>query len=243
MRNIIQKTRKFNHLLQNTDIIEFNTMCKILNEILNSTILIMNKKGKILSYSLNYNNPFTNIKQNFCINSYTNDKLNTIIKTKEFTNCDYESIHCNTLVVPIFVKNIRYATLLACRNEKKFLADDIIICEYAATILSIEISHYEAEENLERHRKISTTKSAIDTLSYSELEAVIHIFDELDSDEGIITASKVADKVGITRSVIVNALRKLASADTIETRSLGMKGTYIKVKNKVLLEELKKLKE
>ena len=52
--------------------------------------------------------------------------------------------------------------------------------------------------------------------------------------------SKIADKVGLTRSVIVNALRKFESADLIETRSLGMKGTFIKIKNEYLLEELNK---
>ncbi len=52
-------------------------------------------------------------------------------------------------------------------------------------------------------------------------------------------ASKVADRVGITRSVIVNALRKFESAGVIESRSLGMKGTYIKVLNDRLLDELK----
>jgi transcriptional pleiotropic repressor len=52
----------------------------------------------------------------------------------------------------------------------------------------------------------------------------------------------VADRVGITRSVIVNALRKFESAGVIESRSLGMKGTYIKVLNLKLLDELKKLR-
>ncbi|MCL8209092.1 MAG: GTP-sensing pleiotropic transcriptional regulator CodY, partial [Actinomycetia bacterium] len=33
------------------------------------------------------------------------------------------------------------------------------------------------------------------------------------------------------RSVIVNALRKLESAGVVETRSLGMKGTRIRVLN------------
>ncbi|MDR1510455.1 MAG: hypothetical protein LBS53_12550, partial [Synergistaceae bacterium] len=51
-------------------------------------------------------------------------------------------------------------------------------------------------------------------------------------------ASKVADRVGVTRSVIVNALRKLGSAGIIESRSLGMKGTYIKVTSRLFLEEL-----
>ncbi len=58
-----------------------------------------------------------------------------------------------------------------------------------------------------------------------------HIFDELGGNEGYLVVSKVADRVGITRSVIVNALRKFESAGVIESRSLGMKGTYIKVLN------------
>ncbi|MCB6331473.1 GTP-sensing pleiotropic transcriptional regulator CodY, partial [Blautia faecis] len=46
------------------------------------------------------------------------------------------------------------------------------------------------------------------------------------------------DRFGITRSVIVNALRKLESAGVIESRSSGMKGTYIKVVNDLIFDEL-----
>ncbi len=91
-------------------------------------------------------------------------------------------------------------------------------------------------------RRALSVKAAIATLSYSELEAVIHIFDELGGQEGMLVASKVADKVGITRSVIVNALRKFESAGIIESRSLGMKGTYIRILNPALSSELKKYK-
>ena len=67
-------------------------------------------------------------------------------------------------------------------------------------------------------------------------EAIEHIFRELDGTEGLLIASKIADRVGITRSVIVNALRKLESAGIIESKSLGMKGTYIKVLKEYFLE-------
>ena len=83
---------------------------------------------------------------------------------------------------------------------------------------------------------------AFSTLSYSELEAIINIIGALEGNEGLLVASKIADQAGITRSVIVNALRKFESAGLIETRSLGMKGTYIKLLNEFLLEELKKKK-
>ena len=98
------------------------------------------------------------------------------------------------------------------------------------------------EENAEENRKIQIVKSAISTLSFSELEAIIHIFEELDGNEGILVASWIANSVGITRSVIVNALRKFESAGVIESRSSGMKGTYIKVVNDVVFDELEKIK-
>jgi transcriptional pleiotropic repressor len=69
---------------------------------------------------------------------------------------------------------------------------------------------------------------------------VEHIFEELGGVEGLLVASKIADQLGITRSVIVNALRKFESAGVIESRSLGMKGTYIKVLNPFLLDYLAK---
>ena len=61
--------------------------------------------------------------------------------------------------------------------------------------------------------------------------------------EGTLVASKIADRVGITRSVIVNALRKFESAGVIESRSSGMKGTYIKVVNDYVFKELDKIKK
>ena len=53
----------------------------------------------------------------------------------------------------------------------------------------------------------------------------------------------MADRVGSTRSGIVNALRKFERAGVIESRSSGMKGTYIKVVNDVVFDELAELKK
>ena len=99
------------------------------------------------------------------------------------------------------------------------------------------------EEYAEEARKVQVVRSAISTLSFSEMEAILHIFDELKGSEGILVASKIADRVGITRSVIVNALRKFESAGVIESRSSGMRGTYIKVLNDAVFDEIKKIRE
>ena len=88
--------------------------------------------------------------------------------------------------------------------------------------------------------KIADVKAAIGVLSYSELEAIIHVFSEIESEETLLVASKIAEKHSLSRSAIVNGLRKLESAGLIESRSLGMKGTYIKVLNEQLSTELDK---
>lgn len=64
----------------------------------------------------------------------------------------------------------------------------------------------------------------------------------MDGMDGILVASRIADDTGITRSVIVNALKKFDSAGVISTKSFGMKGTKIKVLNEVVYDELKNLK-
>ena len=121
--------------------------------------------------------------------------------------------------------------------------DDIILSEYGTAVVGLEMLRSVSEESAEESRKEHIVQSAISTLSFSELEAIVHIFDELGGTEGILVASKIADRVGITRSVIVNALRKFESAGVIESRSSGMKGTYIKVLNDYVFAELEKIKK
>ena len=149
----------------------------------------------------------------------------------------------SAIITPIDIAGERLGTLFVYRSDHPYDIDDIILCEYGTTVVGLEMMRSVNEENEEETRKIQIVRSAISTLSFYELEAIIHIFDELDGTEGILVASKVADRVGITRSVIVNALRKFESAGVIESRSSGMKGTYIKVINDVVFSELDAIKK
>ena len=114
-------------------------------------------------------------------------------------------------------------------------------CEYGATVIGLEIQRQLALQAEAEERNRAVVKMAITTLSYSEVEALQQIFAELEGNEGLLVASRIADKFGITRSVIVNGLRKFESAGLFESRSLGMKGTYIKVLNENLLHEIGKM--
>lgn len=258
MESLLTKTRKLNKLLQKSgsDPVEFNEICDVLSEVLECNVYVVSRKGKILGNK--FSNDFEcdvvkgKISEEKRFPDSYNNKLLNIHETKaNLTNngvCVFdESKPCEfqgklSTIVPIIGNRERLGTLLLARFAKQFTDEDIVLCEYSATIVGMEILRSKQDEIEQEVRKKAVVQLAIGTLSYSELEAVEHIFNELDGDDGLLVASKIADKVGITRSVIVNALRKFESAGVIESRSLGMKGTHIKILNDKLLDELKKIK-
>lgn len=256
--SLLEKTRKLNRILQQTGNhkISFSDLCDILREILISNVYVVSRKGKILGISL------ANLEESSAIkeegtgdqvfpNGY-NENLLKIQETEanitgehllEILANEHGSFHKFVTVVPINGNGERLGTLLLARHKDIFTEEDLVLAEYAATVVGMEILRAKTELIEEEARKRAVVQMAVGTLSYSELEAVEHIFEELEGNEGLLVASKIADRVGITRSVIVNALRKFESAGVIESRSLGMKGTHIKILNDKLLEELKNHKK
>ena len=231
---LLDKTRKINKLLHNNHSarVEFNDMCAVLSGILESNILVISRKGKVLGTGyyegVEVISELVYDKVGGFVDEMLNERLLSVLSTKE---------------------NVNLSTLgFTIENVKKFQAliapveiDDIILSEYGTTVVGLEMMRSVNEETAEESRKKKIVRSAIDTLSTSELDAIKSIFKELDGNEGTLVASKIADNVGITRSVIVNALRKFESAGVIDCKSSGMKGTYIKVVNEYVFEELSKL--
>ena len=252
---LLDKTRKINKLLHNNNSskVVFNDICLVLSEILESNIIVISKKGKVLG--IHNSEAVEEIlelivdKVGGRVDALLNERLLSVLSTKENVNlatlgfAEENVKKYQAVITPIEIAGERLGTLFIYKSDSQYEIDDIILSEYGTTVVGLEMMRSVNEENAEEVRKVQIVKSAISTLSFSELEAITHIFKELDGDEGILVASKIADRVGITRSVIVNALRKFESAGVIESRSSGMKGTYIKVLNDVIFEELGKMKK
>ena len=254
MSSLLDKTRKLNKILQKsgTEPVVFDDICKLLSEVLVANVYVASRKGKILGYSFSGNFECDIMKSQILMENRFPEEYNekllkineSISNLKNKGECIFDSIgSCImngkiTTIVPIIGNRERLGTLILARFNEEFNEEDLVLSEYSATIVGMEILRSKQFEIEEEARKKAIVQLAIGTLSYSEFEAVEHIFKELDGLEGLLVASKIADKVGITRSVIVNALRKFESAGVIESRSLGMKGTHIKILNEKLLEEL-----
>ncbi len=251
---LLDKTRKINKLLHNNSSSKFvfNDICGVLCEVLESNTLVISKKGKVLGVrSFDRASVIDELLENEVgkmIDGYLNERFLNVLSTMENANLamlgfdNAMSKVYQAVIAPIDIAGERLGTLFIYRLDKEYDIDDLILSEYGATVVGLEMLRALKEEDAENARKRQIVKSALNTLSYSEVEAIVHVFEELGNEEGILVASKIADKVGITRSVIVNAMRKFESAGVIESHSSGMKGTYVKVLNDAVFSELDKLK-
>ena len=240
---ILKKFRKLNWVLSHSEegYFSFDDLSSILSEVTDSKISILSKKGKVLAKSKSLkqvvdeiddiqNTNLSKVKETvYNLNSF---EVKKIFGDQSFIKDGYY------VIVPAISGEIRVGSIIAFKKHEEFSELDIALCEYRATVVGLEIGRGNVLEIEKAERLKTIVRQALETLSYSELEAVRCIFNELDGDEGLLVASRIADETGITRSVIVNTLRKLESAGVIESRSLGMKGTRIKVTNKYLLSSM-----
>lgn len=247
--DLLEKIRKLNKLLQKERILDTDIISKVLRDVIEANIFVISARGMIISYALvSKYDVSVSTEEVFSINSLSPSYQKYIMSIEEtFANVpvNEQISHLpikgeNSSIIPICAKGERLGTLIVIKDKRIFNDEEILLAECAATVLGVEILRESENKNADELRQKATIQIAFSTLSYSEMEAVINILSELKGTEGLLVASKIADRVGITRSVIVNALRKFESAGLIETRSLGMKGTFIKVLSPVLFEELKK---
>lgn len=78
----------------------------------------------------------------------------------------------------------------------------------------------------------TTTENVIKNMSYTEMKALKVLAYELEGlREREIIVSRVADKAHVTRSVFVNVVRRLETCGIVESKSMGVKGMYIKINN------------
>lgn len=259
-RTLLEKSRSINKKLQKIggNPVNFHEICEVLAQNLECSVFIVGRRGKISGYAFHpecacadidrliyhaerfpesFNQEFTNIQET---------QTNVVLEKSRrcifnFQNGDCDCSERIWAITPVFGGARRIGTLILMRdNTNRFTEEDVVLAEYGAIVVANEIMRMTSERIEDQARKKASVQIALATLSYSEKGAIEHIIRALNGSEGLLVASRIADKVGITRSVIVSALRKFESAGVIESRSLGMKGTYIKVLNDYLFEELRK---
>ncbi|RKJ03704.1 GTP-sensing pleiotropic transcriptional regulator CodY, partial [Butyricicoccus sp. 1XD8-22] len=178
-------------------------MADTLGDIIDCNVFIVSRKGKLLGLSIHQTIENERIKKMFeerqFPEEYTNNLFNITESSpnigidSEYTVFPVENKelfqHGLTTIVPIIGGGERLGTLILARLSDQFEDDDLILGEYGATVVGMEILREKAEEIEEEARSKAVVQMAINSLSYSELEAIEHIFEELDGYEGLLVAS------------------------------------------------------
>lgn len=242
---LLDKTRQINRLLneQASEKINFTEFCRVLSQALEVNVVLASRKGKVLGirerkeiqvipqlHGIKYGDYLEHSLQNRFMNILST-KENVNLQTLGFSFSDAAS-DCQAMIAPISMAGTRLGTLFVYRQKSPFSIDDIILTEYSTTVIGLAMQRAEYEEQSVEQHKEQDVMAAVRTLSKLEIKAVLAVLNELEGkSEGILVTSRLADKVGITRSVIVNALKKCESAGLLHTKSSGMKGTTVQIMN------------
>lgn len=252
--DVLKKIREMNHSLfeVKTNEFDFYDLSNLLANIIKSNVLILKDK-KTIGFSIQestHKHYFQDMLENKTLHyDYIKEisKINSTIENIPIEDSlsaypkKLQSLYREawTTITPIIGLNERLGTLIVSKTENQFSNNDLILCEHASSIIRSELIRTSIEEFKKEINDKASLQIALGSLSFSEREAIEAVFKELNQKQGILVARSVADKIGITRSVIVSAIRKLESANIIQSRSLGAKGTFIKALNENLLTELK----
>ena len=255
MKNLWNKMRQLSQMLlagTPDGLPDYGKMARMLSEQLEANVYMLNGKGDVLGYGLGHDDPCLHHDQDMrslqCISPASLRKLSALKQSAMNLELGEDCAisageicpnHTHISVTPIFGAGERLGTLLFCRPKSAFTDADMVLAEYSATVVGMELMSLRSQRREEDIRLQALSQMAVQSLSYSEVKAVELVIGALKEDKGVLVTSRIADKAGITRSVVVNAMRKLESAGVIQTRSLGMKGTHIQVCSPYLSEALK----
>jgi transcriptional pleiotropic repressor len=238
IQTLLEKTRVMHQLLQKaaSNALDFETIANELRDVINCNVYIVGRKGRLLGHSeLEEDGPFG--LEDLEGKQFSEECTQWIFAYSQ-SEINLRRGNYNCILAPILSSGERLGTLVYSRKGQVFNPGEVILCEYGSSVAGMQIMRIVNQKIENEARKKTVVQLALEVLSYSELEAVKYIFNEIEGNEGFLVASKLAEQYKLTRSVIVNALRKLESAGVIDARSLGMKGTYIKVLNDYLYDEL-----
>jgi transcriptional pleiotropic repressor len=252
---MLQKVQELGQLLRaSSDQVDFHDVAEFLSRVMQCNVYIVGRKGKILGYGVtehdlteewldimtkeqrfpgDFNKHLLRIEQTV---ANIQDKEPFLVFSPE----ENESFRSKYIAIaPVVGARERQGTLVFARSSRPFDDEDMVLMEYSASIVALEIVHARQQRKEEESRLRALAHLAVESLSFSELQAAKYLMDAVkESPDGIVVSSQIADEHGVTRSVIVNSIRKLESAGTIESRSLGMKGTHLRILNPYVEEEI-----
>ncbi|MDO4301965.1 MAG: hypothetical protein Q4D26_11330 [Clostridia bacterium] len=166
------------------------------------------------------------------------ERVKTLLEAvSESSSSDLFSIiegELNTRITAVILNKKVYGDII---YSNKIKIDGVVLCsEYNVlkanyNYLLFAVNIIKEKIKLEKMTCLykNVVDAAIEGLTRKELEGVSAVLSEIEGNSALVVASNISKEWGVTRSVIINGLRKLECAGIIEMYSSGAKGTNIKI--------------
>ena len=129
------------------------------------------------------------------------------------------------------------ALFLLFRVNRKFTEADHIGCAYTRTLFALLETMLRAQKS--EALSDSSMNDVLRSMTYYEIMVMKEILNAVEGDEGVFIGVNIAKSLGCSRSIAVQAIKKMSIAGIIEASSLGMRGTRIKILKPSIREHIK----
>ena len=149
---LLDNTRKIERLLHNNDTgkVVFNDICRVMSDVLESNILVISKKGKVLGFGEYSGIPILSDLITDQVGTFIDTALNErflgVLSTNENVNLGtlgfIRDQDCSDvgIIAPIEIAGERLGTVFIYKDGEGFDIDDIILCEYGRSCISLRSS-------------------------------------------------------------------------------------------------------
>ena len=251
---LLDKTRKFNKLIHNSTYEDFDIhrILESFEPLVLSDVFIVDADGKIIdltkSAAVNRLFEFSDVLTGSIIDINLLKRMEMMASTRENVSPSVLGLkepgfEAYFMVIPLEGFGARFGYLLMYRNQTPYDIDDIVLAEYIGTLISLEMASSSYEDKVKGSKNSTDFRRIIRTMSETELKAAVKILEALKGEDGIIKISELAKSIEVTRSVVVNAIKKLDTAGVISSKSCGPKGTFIQIYNDIVYKEIVSLNE
>ena len=175
--DLLSKSRKINAMLQKAagKSVNFKEMAETLSEVINANVYVVSRRGKLLGFTVQQQIENERMKKMLEERQFPEEYTNSLFNITETTsNLDIDSrytvfpvenkeLFSNglTTIVPIIGGGERLGTLILSRMEDRFQDDDLILAEYGATVVGMEILREKSGEIEEEARSKAVVQMAI----------------------------------------------------------------------------------
>ena len=146
--------------------VNFKEMAESLSGVINANVFVVSRRGKLLGFQINQQIENDRMKKMLEDRQFPEDYTNNLFNIKETSsnidiNSEYTAFPVEnkdlfktglTTIIPIVGGGERLGTLILSRVEQQFSDDDLILGEYGATVVGMEILREKAEEIEEEAR-------------------------------------------------------------------------------------------